>query len=120
MDDFYVEPNECMFCGAPPAAAPNLMGMRINESGHEECYFKRQPANDEDVEEAIAGMSASCCGAVQYRGSDPRILVKIGKAAVIPFRGPVFSLVGIGVGSDRQIISTPNPGLVARLLARFR
>ncbi len=53
-----------MFCGAPPAAASNLMGMRINDAGFEECYFKRQPITDADVDKAIAGMSASGCGAI--------------------------------------------------------
>ena len=77
-DDFYVEEVECMFCGSPPEAAPNLMSMRTNAAGYPSCYFKRQPQNEAEIDEAIAGIHASCCGAVQYRGSDTSVLIKLG------------------------------------------
>ncbi len=120
MDDFFVETNECMFCGAPPAAAPNLMGMRIGDTGYEECYFRRQPTNDAEVDEAIAGMSASCCGAVQYRGSDKRVLIKISRSDTYPFLRPSVGAITVKAAMNRPIVSEPETGFIARLLKRFR
>jgi len=108
-EDFYVETQECMVCGAPPVAAPNLMGFDENGTEYLHCYFKRQPNNAFEVEEAIAAINASCCGAVQYRGNDRSVIVKISGS------------IAYGTSSQvphqyRPAISTPEPGFFQRML----
>jgi hypothetical protein len=53
------------------AEAPDLMA-HDEESGH--CYFRRQPSTPEETERACRAVWVSCCGAVQYRGDDLKIL----------------------------------------------
>jgi len=73
---FYVFPNECIGCGAPESVAPDLMGH--DEAPHYGCRFLRQPETPAEVDQAIAAVNASCCGAVQYLGDDPVILKRMG------------------------------------------
>jgi hypothetical protein len=65
--DFYVAKGECITCGAPEAEAPTLMS--FDEEANS-CYFKRQPATLEELNQAIRAVWVSCCRAVRYRGSD--------------------------------------------------
>ena len=75
---FYVENGECICCGAPEDAAPNLMA---HDGGdgllRYHCYFKQQPATSEELDQAINAILLSCCGAVRYGGSDPVIKKRI-------------------------------------------
>jgi hypothetical protein len=97
-----------MFCGAPPEVAPNLMGMQTDDRGYPHCYFRRQPENDVEVDEAIAGMNASCCGAVCYVGNDKKILKKIAQ----------FPMAVRPIISDPSWTTTPRQGFFARLFKR--
>ena len=63
-DDFYVIPSECMSCGAPAAVAPHIMKHYEPGTNYGSCYFFRQPENAAEVDQAIAAIHASCCGAV--------------------------------------------------------
>jgi hypothetical protein len=76
-EDFHVEITQCMACGAPPLAAPTLMEMQDYPERYPHCQFKRQPVTAAEIDEAAAGIWSSCCGAVQYRGSDPYTLSRI-------------------------------------------
>ena len=72
---FYVEDGGCIACGAPEAEAPELMGW-TDDPGHH-CYFKKQPANAEEVDHAIRALEVSCCGALRYGGDDPAIIARL-------------------------------------------
>ena len=76
---FYTEDN-CICCGAPEAAAPELIGWSSRtEDGYKymECIFRRQPETPEEVDMAINAMDISCIANLRYRGSDPVILEKL-------------------------------------------
>lgn len=53
--------------------------------GHS-CYFRRQPETAEEIEQAIRAVHVSCCGAVQYSGSDPEILERLTELSEISQR----------------------------------
>ena len=76
-DDFYVDPVECMGCGAPPLEAPGLMAFAEKESGCWQCSFVKQPKGREEEDQACKAVWASCCGAAAYRGKDKRIIERI-------------------------------------------
>jgi hypothetical protein len=70
---FYVEDDLCIVCRAPEHIAPNLV------SGNEHhCYFKKQPKNPEELEQAIRAVEACCCGAYRYAGDDPEVIARLG------------------------------------------
>src|SRR5215471_1998896 len=71
---FLVHDGECITCRAPEAQAPDLMA-HDEERGH--CYFARQPSTPDETERACRAVWVSCCGAVQYEGSDPEILERV-------------------------------------------
>lgn len=75
--DFYVGSGECMSCGVPRQEAPELISHSKQEYGH--CYFHRQPHSDEEVQQAIKAIAASCCEAIYYCGDDPAILKRLQK-----------------------------------------
>ena len=75
---FYVGDGECITCGAPEAAAPDLI--EFDETPH--CYFRRQPETVLELEDAIEAIRVSCCGGVHYGGSDPVILTRIAETEV--------------------------------------
>ena len=70
--DFIVAEDECVLCCLPEQEAPSLM-----ESDDNSCYFKKQPENNKELEEAISAVSVSCCSAVKYCGSNKKIIRKI-------------------------------------------
>ena len=72
--DFFVEDGRCIACTAPEHEAPELMAHAKGGDLIYHCYFRRQPETPEEVEHAIRAVFVSCCGAVQYGGSDPSIL----------------------------------------------
>jgi len=41
------------------------------------CYFKKQPQSDDETNQAILAVWASCCGAVRYGGEDTDILRRL-------------------------------------------
>jgi hypothetical protein len=62
-----------MSCGAPEMHAPKLMSH--DSRGH--CFFSRQPASPQEINEAIESTWASCCGALRYGGTDDGILIRL-------------------------------------------
>jgi hypothetical protein len=75
--DFFVEDGMCIACTVPEHEAPELMAHAEGRDLIYHCYFRRQPETPEEVEHAIRAVCVSCCGAVQYGGSDPSILDRV-------------------------------------------
>lgn len=72
--DFYVENEACMTCMAPHVQAPELMAF---DETADHCYFKRQPANREELERAIAAVCFSEIQALRYGGTDEYVLRRL-------------------------------------------
>lgn len=70
--DFFVAAASCISCMAPEHEAPDLM-----QSDNDGCYFHKQPESMEETERASRAVWVSCCGAVQYAGSDSKILARL-------------------------------------------
>src|SRR5687767_2898056 len=71
---FYVEDDICMHCGAPEAAAPDLMDF---DEESRSCYFKKQPSTPEELEQAMQAVWVSCCESVHYSTEDSVVLQQI-------------------------------------------
>ncbi|MDO7849452.1 hypothetical protein Q5H92_24015 [Hymenobacter sp. M29] len=70
--DFYND-GDCLICGAPHAEAPTL----IDYTPDGRCYFKQQPQNEVELDQAICALWVSCIGAIRYRGTDEAILKRL-------------------------------------------
>ena len=77
--DFFVEDGACMGCQAPEAAAPDLMAAVDTPEHGYHCYFRRQPSTPAEVERATVAVYVSCCAGVQYGGTDPQVLGRLGR-----------------------------------------
>lgn len=73
--DFYVARDVCTRCCVPHGEAPELLN--DTEVPFRECYFRRQPRNEIEVEQAIRAISVSCVRALRYGGNDPKILARL-------------------------------------------
>ncbi|PCJ56310.1 MAG: hypothetical protein COA79_19265 [Planctomycetota bacterium] len=69
--DFIVVDGGCISCNAPVTEAPGLMC--FDSEG--QCYFKKQPSNEKELQDAVTAINISCCGAVMYVGNDKQILL---------------------------------------------
>jgi hypothetical protein len=74
-EDFYVVRNQCMRCGTPHVLAPDLMN--DDKTDFVECYFRRQPTNEKEEDQAIEALSQSEIEALRYAGTNPRIIAAI-------------------------------------------
>lgn len=72
--DFYVVEG-CLWCCLPHEEAPELMNDRSLE--FEQCYFRRQPTNDAERDQAINAVCVSCIEALRYGGRDPDVIAKL-------------------------------------------
>ena len=73
--DFYVEDGMCIFCYLAPDEAPDVINFD-DKSTH--CYFKKQPENKEELEQAILACNVSETCAVRYSGNDKTIIKQLG------------------------------------------
>lgn len=73
--DFYVERGVCLRCCLPHREAPELLNDPNVPFG--ECYFRRQPQNDAEVEQACQAVRVSCVGGPRYGGNDPKVLARL-------------------------------------------
>jgi hypothetical protein len=73
--DFYVEKGQCLACGIPHVIAPDLIGWTNEKAQH--CFWKKQPENPAEIEQAIAVLEAQEAGCHRYAGTDPSILNRI-------------------------------------------
>jgi hypothetical protein len=78
--DFYVERDVCTRCCIPHGEATDL----LNDPSAEfrECYFRRQPKNEAEVEQACRAVWVSCVGGPRYGGDDPTILARLRELGV--------------------------------------
>ncbi len=72
--DFYVEEGCCMDCGLAEAEAPDLLASLKDV---ENCYFKKQPATPEELEQAVQAMRVSDMGCHRYGGKEAGILRRL-------------------------------------------
>jgi hypothetical protein len=73
--DFFVVRDVCMQCCVPHDEAPELLN--DPDVPFRECYFRRQPQNDAEVEHAVRAVRVSCVDAHCYGGNDPKILARL-------------------------------------------
>ncbi|WP_027421105.1 ferredoxin [Crocinitomix catalasitica] len=74
--DFYVTKDECITCGAPEAEAPDIIEhSKKDEFG--QCYFKKQPESETELDQAIKAMMVSCVSALRYGGKDEKIIKRL-------------------------------------------
>ncbi|GAB1855708.1 hypothetical protein MHTCC0001_05420 [Flavobacteriaceae bacterium MHTCC 0001] len=74
--DFYVTKDECITCGAPEAEAPDIIE-HSKKDEYEQCFFKKQPETENEIDQAIKAMMVSCVGALRYGGNDPQIIRRL-------------------------------------------
>jgi hypothetical protein len=77
---FYSENEGCITCGAPKAAAPDLVGWheeRCGETTSRHCIFYRRPETREELDQAVMAMNVSCVENLRYRGTDPVVLKRL-------------------------------------------
>ncbi len=73
--DFYVEEGCCTMCGVPDAEAPTLFG-GFDENGkstHYQCFVKKQPETDKELEQMINVIAISEMGCIRYCGDNSEI-----------------------------------------------
>ncbi len=76
--DFYVQHGECTACGAPEPVAPDLIRWDDDPARkYDHCYFRKQPENSQELEQALGAIAVSCCQAIRYRGKDTDIIRRI-------------------------------------------
>jgi len=80
---FYVIKDQCVICALPPQTAPESITwsaetMRCSDGSvcPTHCRVERQPETDAEVVAVIEAACGSCCEAIRYCGTDPRILAK--------------------------------------------
>lgn len=73
--DFYVETGYCTSCCLVHGEAPELLN--DPEQPFRECYFRRQPQTQEEIDRAIDAICVSEMDALRYGGTDPAIIAKL-------------------------------------------
>jgi hypothetical protein len=84
--DFYVIHNECLTCGMPQVAAPELVGW-TKDNGH--CIWTKQPETAEELEHAIRVLETQDLGCHRYAGSDPIVLERVPECCDDPAARPL-------------------------------
>ena len=72
--DFYSMYSACTACGAPQAEAPELIA---HGGDYDTCFFRRQPATEAELDQAIQAMMVACTNALRYGGTDERVLKRL-------------------------------------------
>jgi ferredoxin len=75
--DFYTT-GECLACGVPESLAPECLAPL--DEHNSDTHFLRQPATPEEVERVCQAAESCCVDALRYRGSDPAIRARLGRA----------------------------------------
>lgn len=73
--DFYVQADCCISCCLPHGECPELLN--DPDEPFRECYFRRQPRTQEEIDRAIDAICVSEVGAFRYGGTDPAIIAKL-------------------------------------------
>ena len=81
---FYVVHMERLACGVPYHVAPDMINWeRDAEERPSHCYFRKQPETALELIHAVNAVAGSCCGALRYCGSDPKIIQKLKDAGCV-------------------------------------
>jgi hypothetical protein len=71
----------CASCGVPAVTAPELFGGFGPDGsladGVEQCWVKRQPRSDVELDAMMATMATQDLGCIRYGGSDPEIITRL-------------------------------------------
>jgi hypothetical protein len=70
--DFYVTENCCVWCGIPWIEAPKHFAV-----DERQCYVKRQPTNDGEVNTMISAMDIQELDCIRYKGRDRHIVAAL-------------------------------------------
>jgi hypothetical protein len=70
--DFYVAENCCLWCGIPWVEAPEHFAV-----DERQCYVKRQPANDAEVNTMISAMDAQELDCIRYKGRNRHVIAAL-------------------------------------------
>jgi hypothetical protein len=70
--DFYVVENCCLWCGIPWVEAPEHFAV-----DERQCYVKRQPANDAEVNTMISAMTVQELECIRYKGRDRQVIAAL-------------------------------------------
>ena len=73
--DFYVIEGDCLSCGAPHEAAPDLIGWAGSAGNH--CIWRKQPGSPNELEQAILVLESQDLDCHRYSGQDPKVLARI-------------------------------------------
>ena len=73
--DFYVSEGCCTSCGVPQVVAPDLVGWADEMLSH--GYWIKQPANAEELNQAVKLLHSQELGCHRYSGNDPAILKRL-------------------------------------------
>jgi hypothetical protein len=66
-----------MLCGRPHTVSPDLLTWDRDDKGRAiHCYFKKQPENPDELEQAIKALEISC-GSLRYRGDNPEVIRRL-------------------------------------------
>ena len=75
---FYVEDGCCTACMLPFAEAPDLLSMTgPNTPDFPHCYFKKQPANRAEIEQALRAIMVAEFRCFRYAGDDSDIIERL-------------------------------------------
>ena len=76
---FYVVNGACITCMVPEHYAPTLMGFYEDpgKGGRSHCFFKKQPSNPMETDQALNAVIGSCCNALRYGGNDPDVIKRV-------------------------------------------
>lgn len=77
--DFYVKHDCCTMCGVPDAVARNLFGGfdGAGQATHDQCFVKKQPENDEELNQMLSALSSQELNCIRYCGKDRKIKDRI-------------------------------------------
>lgn len=75
--DFYVESQCCLLCGVPEDIVPEVF-----QTGENNCFVKRQPCSQNEIDRTIRAMWSSEVTCVRYRGNDAALLDRLAKAGM--------------------------------------
>ena len=80
--DFYVKDACCLACGVPGVIAPSLFGGfdrtgRAFLEGVRQCWVKKQPQSNEELEAMIETMRTQELTCIRYGGVDTAVLARL-------------------------------------------
>ena len=72
--DFYVLNGCCTLCDVPRTEAPELFVLTDCE---DHCYVKREPQNDNELDQMLSAIACAELQCIHYRGNDPAIISRL-------------------------------------------